>query len=46
MTAAHNPPGPNFKTGPLGWGRPSAASSSRRFIPVSLETSADMERYT
>ena len=22
MTAAHNPPGPNFKTGPLGWGRP------------------------
>ena len=22
MTAAHNPPGPNFKTGPLRWGRP------------------------
>jgi uncharacterized protein DUF3732 len=25
MTAAHNPPGPNFKTGPLRWGRPKAA---------------------
>lgn len=22
MTAAHNPPGPNFKSGTLGWGRP------------------------
>ena len=22
MIAAHNPPGPNFKLGPLGWGRP------------------------
>lgn len=21
MTAAHNPPGPNFKSGPLRWGR-------------------------
>ena len=33
MTAAHNPPGPNFRTGPLEWGRPGGVSPRKKGNP-------------